>query len=108
MTNRLNVVERRQSRRPAQWLIGQVAIDGCVDLEDKGRKEHVHTHAMQAKEATAFLVLLVSSSTIERIPQRRHVKTVPDENFIPVERYDGRPKTQNRRKQVVAHADLLS
>ncbi len=95
MTHRLNIVERQQSRRLAQWLVGQVAIDGCVDLKDKGRKEHVHTNAMQAKEATAFLVLLVSSETVERVSQRGHVEAVADENSLPIERDYGGAGTQN-------------
>jgi hypothetical protein len=98
MTHWLNTVERRQSHQPAQWLIGQVAIDGCVDLEDKGRKEHVHTNAMQAKEATAFLVLLVSSETVERVSQHGHVEAVADENSLPIERDYGGTRTQNGRK----------
>jgi hypothetical protein len=77
-----------------------VAVDGCIDFKDEGRKEYVHAYAMQTKKSAAFLMLLVSSETVdvERILQRRHVKTVPDENFLPVERYDGRLGTQNGRK----------
>jgi hypothetical protein len=95
MTNRLNVVERQQSRRPAQWLVGQVAINGSVNLEDKGREEHVHTGAMHAMEATALLALLVSSEAVERVPQRGHVEAVANKNSLPVERDDGRAGTQD-------------
>ncbi len=85
-----------------------MAVNGCINFEDEGRKKHVRAQAMQTKKSAAFLMLLVSSETAERIPQCRHVKTVLDEIFLPVERYDGRPGTQNGREQVVAHADLLS
>jgi hypothetical protein len=81
-----------------------VAVNCCVDFKDEGRKEDVHAHSMQAKKSAAYLTLLVSSETVKRVLQHRYVKTVSDENFLAVERDDGRPGTQNGRKQVVAHA----
>ncbi len=39
---------------------------------------------MQTEKSTAFLMLLVSSETVERVPQRRHMKTVADEIFFPL------------------------
>ncbi len=87
-----------------------MAVDGCIDFEDEGRNEHIHAHAIQTKKSAAFLLLLVGPKTVERILQCRHLKTVPDEKFLPIaiERYDGRPGTQNGCEQVVANADSLT
>ena len=103
----LYIVQVGKTTRASDRGIPKVAVGHCVDFYDKGWKEDVHTRTVHTNEATTTLALM-GPKTVEGVAQVRYVKTVPDENFLSIERDDGRAVAKDWSKGVVAHPNLLS
>ena len=67
----------------------------------------MHTQTVHPDEATTALALM-STKTLEGVTVVRYVKTVPDENFLFIERDDGQAVAKYWSKGVVAHPNLSS
>ncbi len=62
---------------------------GCrVQLDDERRKEHVETQAVHSNEATSTLALM-GAEAVQGISKVRDMETIPDKNFLPIQRDDG-------------------
>ena len=67
----------------------------------------MHTKTVHSNEATTALALM-GPKTVKGVAQVRYVKTVPDEDFLSIEGYDGRAVAKDWSKGIVAHPNLSS
>jgi hypothetical protein len=89
------------------WFILEMTVGGSINLKNKHQEEHIHPQTVHPNVTTALLMLMCSKA-VQGVMKIWDMETMPNNNHLSVEGYDGGVVTQDWGKGVIAHANLMS